>query len=135
MGMNAELAASDWGTVIKRRNSREPVENGGWSIFHTYAPSNVRWTPQEHSMIRSQGVTGFPGWYRDEEMEAMTRRFVEVSTQAERDAIVRDIQARAFEMVPFVPLGTFQVWMAYRADLTGVISFNAPYFWNVRRPG
>lgn len=133
MGMNAELAASDWGTVIQRRNSREPVEKGGWSIFHTYAPSNIRYTPVEHSMIRGLGATGFPGWYKDDAMEAMTRSFVEASTQAERDAIVHDIQARAFETVPFVPLGTYQVWMAYRADLTGVISLNSPYFWNVRR--
>jgi peptide/nickel transport system substrate-binding protein len=133
MGMNAELAASDWGTVIKRRNSREPVEKGGWSIFHTYAPSNVRFTPVEHSMIRGLGAAGFPGWYKDDAMEAMTRSFVEASTQAERDAIVHDIQARAFETVPFVPLGTYQVWMAYRAYLAGVISLNSPYFWSVRR--
>jgi peptide/nickel transport system substrate-binding protein len=133
MGMNAELAASDWGTVIKRRNSRDPVDKGGWSIFHTYSPSNVRWTPVEHTQIRGLGATGFPGWYRDDAMEVMTRRFVEASTQAERVAIAHDIEARAFEMVPFVPLGMFQVWMAYRGDLTGVISLNAPYFWNIRR--
>jgi len=84
-------------------------------------------------MIRGLGATGFPGWYQDDVIEAMTRHFIEVPTQAERDQIVHDIQARAFEMVPFVPLGMFNVWMAYRAGLTGVISFNAPYFWNVHR--
>ena len=87
----------------------------------------------EYGSIRGQGMAGFFGWYQDDAMEALTRRFVEAPTQAERDAIVRDVQARAFEMVPCVPLGTYQVWMAYRADLTGVISLNAPYFWNVRR--
>ena len=133
MGMNVEMAASDSGTVVMRRNSREPVEKGGWSIIHIYAPSINRYTPMEHTQIRGLGATGFPGWYQDNVMEAMTRRFIEAPTQAERDAIVHDIQARAFETVPFVPLGTFQVWMAYRADLTGVISLNAPYFWNVRR--
>jgi peptide/nickel transport system substrate-binding protein len=133
MGMNEEMAASDWGTVVKRRVSREPVEKGGWSIFHTYSPGNVRWTPMEHTMIRGLGAKGFPGWYGDDLMEAMIRSFVEAPTEAERDAIVHDIQARAFEMVPFVPLGTYQVWMAYRANLAGVISLNSPYFWNVRR--
>jgi peptide/nickel transport system substrate-binding protein len=133
MGMNVEMAANDWGTVVMRRNSREPVEKGGWSIIHTYAPSIIRYTPMEHTSIRGLGATGFPGWYRDDVIEVLTRRFIEAPTQAERDAIVHDIQARAFEMVPFVPLGTFEVWMAYRADLTGVISLNAPYFWNVHR--
>ena len=134
MGMNVELAASDWGTVVMRRASREPVEKGGWSILHTYGPSYTRYTPMENSQIRGQGTAGgWFGWYKDETMEALTRRFVEASTQAERDAIVQAIQARAFEMVPYVPLGMFQVRMAYRADLTGVISLNGPYFWNVRR--
>jgi peptide/nickel transport system substrate-binding protein len=101
MRMNVEMAASDWGTVVKRRMSRQPVEEGGWSIFHTYGPSNTRWTPIEHKMIRGLGATAFPGWHRDDVMEAMTRRYVEAPTRAERDAIVHDIQARAFEMVPF----------------------------------
>jgi peptide/nickel transport system substrate-binding protein len=57
MRMNVEMAASDWGTVVKRRMSRQPVEEGGWSIFHTYGPSNTRWTPIEHSMIRGLGAT------------------------------------------------------------------------------
>jgi peptide/nickel transport system substrate-binding protein len=128
MGMNVEMATSDWGTVVMRRNSREPVQNGGWSIIHTYAPSIIRYTPMENTAIRGLGVKGFPGWYQDDEMEAMTRRFIEAPTQAERDTIIRDIQTRAFAMVPSVPLGTYQVWMAHRADLTGVISLNAPYF-------
>ena len=82
MGMNVEMAASDWGTVVMRRNSREPVEKGGWSIFHLYAPSNVRFTPVEHSSIRGLGLKGgFPGWYQDDTMEAMTRRFIEAPTQ------------------------------------------------------
>jgi peptide/nickel transport system substrate-binding protein len=81
MGMNVEMAASDWGTVVMRRNSREPVEKGGWSIFHLYAPSNVRFTPVEHSSIRGLGLKGgFPGWYQDDTMEAMTRRFIQTAT-------------------------------------------------------
>ena len=41
--------------------------------------------------------------------------------------------ARAFEMVPCIPLGTFQIRTAYRSSLTGVIEATGPYFWNVRR--
>ena len=133
MGMNAELEASDWGTVVMRRASREPVAKGGWSILHTYSQLYLRYTPMEHGQISGLGTASFYGWYEDETMEALTRRFVEALTQAERNAVVQLIQARAFEMVPYVPLGEFQVRMAYRADLAGVISVNLPYFWNVRR--
>jgi hypothetical protein len=44
-------------------------------------------------------------------MEVLTRRLVEA--QAERDATVLEIHRRAFEMVPCIPLGTFQIRTAY----------------------
>jgi peptide/nickel transport system substrate-binding protein len=133
IGMNVEMVATDWGTVVQRRVSREPVEKGGWSVLHTWAPSTIRYTPVEHSQIRGLGATGWFGWYKDDTMEALTRRFVEASTAAERDATVLEIHQRAFQMVPCVPLGTFQIRTAYRANLTGVISATGPYFWNVKR--
>ena len=133
IGINVEMVATDWGTVVQRRVSREPVEKGGWSIIHTWAPSTIRFTPVEHSQIRGLGPTAWFGWYKDETMEVLTRRFVEASTPAEGDAIVAEIHKRAFEMVPCVPLGTFQIRSAYRTNLTGVIEATGPYFWNVRR--
>jgi peptide/nickel transport system substrate-binding protein len=133
IGMNVEMVATDWGTVVQRRVSREPVEKGGWSILHTWAPSTIRYTPVEHSQIRGLGPTAWFGWYKDDTIEALTRRFVEASSPAERDATVLEIHRRAFEMVPCVPLGTFQIRTAYRRNLTGVIEATGPYFWNVRR--
>ena len=56
IGMNVEMVATDWGTVVQRRVSREPVEKGGWSILHTWAPSTIRFTPVEHSQIRGLGA-------------------------------------------------------------------------------
>ena len=131
--MNVEMVATDWGTVVQRRVSREPVEKGGWSILHTWAPSTIRFTPVEHSQIRGLGATAWFGWYKDDTMEVLTRRFVEASTAEERDATVLEIHRRAFEMVPCIPLGTFQIRTAYRSNLTGVIEATGPYFWNVRR--
>ena len=133
LGMNVEMVATDWGTVTQRRVSREPVEKGGWSILHTWAPSTIRFTPVEHSQIRGQGPKGWFGWYKDDTMEELTRRYVEAPTAEERDALVLTIHKRAFEMVPYIPLGTFQIRTAYRANLTGVIEATGPYFWNVRR--
>ncbi len=133
IGLNVEMVATDWGTVVQRRVSREPVEKGGWSVIHTWAPSTIRYTPVEHSQIRGLGPTAWFGWYKDDQMEVLTRRFVEATTPAEGDAIVLEIHKRAFEMVPCIPLGTFQIRTAYRKSLTGVISATGPYFWNVRR--
>src|ERR1700746_1759932 len=35
LGLNVELATSDWGTLVIRRASKKPIEEGGWSIFGT----------------------------------------------------------------------------------------------------
>jgi peptide/nickel transport system substrate-binding protein len=133
IGMNAELVSTDWGTVVQRRISREPVEKGGWSIIHTWRPSTIGYTPVEHSQIRGLGPTAWFGWYKDEEMEVLARRFVEATDPAVRDATVLEIQKRAFDQVPYIPLGTFQIRSAYRKDLKGVVAGTGPYFWNVRR--
>ena len=39
IGMNVELAETDWGTVVQRRVRTEPTERGGWSIIHTTSSS------------------------------------------------------------------------------------------------
>lgn len=66
-------------------------------------------------------------------MEALTRRFVETTDPKEQDVIVLAVQKRAFDQVPYVPIGTFQIRKAYRKNLVGMVEGTAPYFWNVRR--
>ena len=133
IGLNVEMAATDWGTVAQRRSSREPVEKGGWSVLHTWGPSTIRFAPPEHSQIRGLGATGWFGWYKDETMEALTDQWLRAPSEAERDTICDTIHARAFDQVPSVPLGLFQILTAYRSNLTGLIEASGPYMWNIRR--
>ena len=52
--------------------------------------------------------------------------------QRDRDRV---IHARAFETVPAVPLGQFQIRTAYRKNLTGLIEATGAFPWNIRRVG
>ena len=133
IGMNVEMAATDWGSVAQRRTSREPVEKGGWSLLHTWGPSTIRFTPAEHSQIRGQGATGWFGWYKDDTIESLTDQWLRAPDMESRDALAGIIHARAFDRVPSVPLGLFQILTAYRNNLTGMISATGPYMWNIRR--
>src|SRR5208337_4664323 len=36
IGMNIDLQTMEWGSVVSRRASREPIDKGGWNIFYTY---------------------------------------------------------------------------------------------------
>ncbi len=133
MGLNVELAAVDWATLTQRRASKEPVEKGGWSIFHTWSPSLIISTPVEHFPMRGLGAKGWAGWYEDEAMETMTRDWTVATSAADQTRIAAEIQARAFEQVPYVLCGQFQIRTAYRKYLTGLIEGGAAYMWNIRR--
>ena len=133
IGLNAELASVDWATLTNRRASKEPVEKGGWSIFHTWAPSTFLSTPVEHFALRGLGAKGWAGWFEDAKIEELTREWTLATTAESRVALAGQIQGRALETVPFVHCGQFQIRTAYRSYLSGVIEGSAAYMWNVKR--
>ena len=51
---------------------------------------------------------------------------------AGQEAIAADMQLRAFEDVPYVPLGQWVRPTAHAADLSGMLD-GFPLFWNLRR--
>jgi peptide/nickel transport system substrate-binding protein len=57
IGMNVDLQEMDWGSVLQRRTSREPVDKGGWSMFHTTGPAVSYSNPVVSNLTRSAGGT------------------------------------------------------------------------------
>ena len=133
IGMNVEFAAMDWATLVARRASRESTDKGGWSIFHTWAPSSIIGTPVEHFPMRGLGAKGWAGWFGDDKIEELTAAWTVAATDAARSAAAEAVQARALEMLPFILCGQFQIRTAYRKYLTGIVEGGAAYMWNVRR--
>jgi peptide/nickel transport system substrate-binding protein len=134
LGMNVELQTMDWGATLQRRIKMEPVEQGGWSIFHTWTPGLTLSEPASAHYVRGQGRNGgYPGWFENAEIERLVTEWFSAPTDADRDRIYDGIQRIAFEEVPFVPLGKFMSYTAYRKDITGVIPFIFALPWNVRR--
>jgi len=75
LGLNVELATSEWGTVVKRVNMREPIERGGWSVYNTAVGYFELINPATNRFLRAGGVTGaFVGWPTDERMKHCARR-------------------------------------------------------------
>ena len=130
LGMNVEIIETDWGTVTQRRALKDP---GAWNILHTWAPSVVIGDPVQQWFARGLGPTGWFGWYKDEEIEAHSRAWLLAQTQPERDAAADAFQRRAFENVPYVPLGQFQIRTALRKSLVGQLEGSGTYMWNIKR--
>ena len=129
-GFNVDYLATDWGTLLARRNKKDPVEQGGWSAFvSTWA--GMDWlNPAVHLSLRGNG-TSYPGWSVSERTEALRNRWFEAPDEAAQKAIAAEIQQVSLEEVPFLPLGNYLQPTAYRKSITGVLNGFAT-FWNVR---
>ena len=41
IGMNVEMQATDWGTMLQRFNNKGPITSGGWNALCTYTTGAV----------------------------------------------------------------------------------------------
>ncbi len=131
IGFNVDLAAMDWGTVTQRRASKEPVEKGGWSVFHsTWSGADVQ-NPAISQQTRTNKDGAWFGWPEDEEIEAMRARWLETPDLAAQKQIADAIQVRAFETVPFIPLGYYWQPSAWQKTVTGTFPCQVTSFWNL----
>ncbi len=133
LGMNVEIVQTDWGTATQRRNNRESVEKGGWSIIHTWGTTSAIGNPIAQFFLRGMGDKGWAGWFKDDLIEQLTEDWLLAPNDTERAAIADRLQTHAFQVVPFVPLGQFQVRAAFSKSLAGQIEATGVYPWNVRR--
>lgn len=132
LGMQVELVTTDWGSLLARRASQKPVEEGGWNIFHTFAVGPEFMSPASHLALRGTGRAGWAGWFSDPDMEALRTDWFSAPDETGERTIAAAMERRAFEQAPYVPLGQVKQPMIYRDNVHGILSASAPLFWNVR---
>ncbi|MEG9524491.1 MAG: ABC transporter substrate-binding protein [Hyphomicrobiales bacterium] len=132
IGFNVDLALSDWGTVIQRRVSREPVDKGGWSVLLTTFSSFDNADPAALQPLRANGAGAWFGWPSIPKLEELrTAWFAAPDTHA-RKALCAEMQRVALDQVVYVPVGSYRSMTSYRRNLTGrVLGF--PILWNIRK--
>jgi peptide/nickel transport system substrate-binding protein len=133
IGLNVEFVASDWGTLVQRRASREPTERGGWSIFYTYWSAFDAINPAVNNMIRGNGTNGWFGWAASEALEAQRSAWFDATDLAGQQAAARRQQEIAMQEVPSLPLGQAFGSTAHRRSVSGLLSVTVPMFWNVAK--
>jgi peptide/nickel transport system substrate-binding protein len=133
LGLNVELQAMDWGTLVTRRASMEPIDKSGWSIFCTGWVGADLLDPAVNLPLRANGKQGHFGWPSDDKLEALRNEWLKATTLDDRRKIAATIQQRAFEIVPFIPTGQWKPVTAYRKNISGVINAPALMMWNVEK--
>ena len=133
VGLNIDDAAMDWGTVVQRRNSREPLDKGGWSLFCTSFPALDYTDPLAAPGLRGTGSAAWYGWPTDAGMEELRAAWIDSADEGERKRLAGAIQTEAFTEAMYVPLGQYFQSAAWRSNITGHLKGQPPFFWNVAK--
>jgi peptide/nickel transport system substrate-binding protein len=131
-GLNVDLQAMDWGTVIRRRASKAPPDKGGWNVFITTFTGADMSSPAGNLALRGNGAGAWFGWPEAPQLETLREQWLAATDPAAQRQIAAAIQARAFIDVPFLPLGQFFQPTTHSRTLTGMLT-GMPLFWNLRR--
>jgi peptide/nickel transport system substrate-binding protein len=132
LGANVEAPAMDWATLVQRRAKTEPVEQGGWSIFHTGWSGLDMINPAGHVFLRGNGKAATVGWPTSPKIEELRDAWFKAPDLAAQKILADKLQLQAFEDVPYIPLGQSFIPTAYQANLTGMLQ-GSPVFWNIQR--
>ena len=134
LGLNVELATSEWGTAIKRINVKEPVDRGGWSVFGTAYATYDLLNPATNRNLRAPGRDGvLPGWASDETIEELRALWFAAADEAQRRDLADKIQRRALEVGLYLPTGQYIARRAFRNSLAGIPDSPIPVLWNIEK--
>jgi peptide/nickel transport system substrate-binding protein len=132
LGVNLDSALTDWGTVVQRRTSKEPLDKGGWSVS-MYAFSSMDFmTPATNPTLRANGANAWFGWPNIPRLEELRDAWFEAPTLDQRKALAREMQILAMQELPYIPVGAYRSQTALRRNLADRVRGLA-LFWNIRQ--
>jgi len=120
VGMSVDYQALDWGTVVQRRASKKPPAQGGWNALCTGFAGLDFSTPATHLPLRGNDGQAWPGWPTSPKIEELRDAWLDASDPATQKRLAAQIQAQAFEDVPYYPITLLYFPTAHRADLVDV---------------
>jgi peptide/nickel transport system substrate-binding protein len=132
-GFRVDLQATDWQTVVSRRASQKPVNEGGWNMFFTNWVGADAMNPIVNVSVGGRGKNGgWFGWAEDAKIEQLKDKFARSASPQEQKQIAEEIQKEAYDQVIYIPLGQFAGISAWRKQISGVLEGAAtPVFWNI----
>jgi peptide/nickel transport system substrate-binding protein len=121
IGMNVDQIATDWGTVVQRTVSRQPLDRGGWSMYASFTGGIDAGSPGSNNLLRANGVNASGGWPTSAKLEDLRNQWLAADDLAARQSLARQIQLQAWEDVPFLPLGSYDQPTAFKSNLTNML--------------
>jgi peptide/nickel transport system substrate-binding protein len=120
IGFNVDLQALEWGSVVQRRASREPIDKGGWNIFYTWLGGFGNISPAPNIAIRGNGAGAWFGWAKNEKIEQLWSAWFDAPDLASQKKLCEDMQVAFWENPSYAPLGMYDQPTAYHKYLHDV---------------
>jgi len=132
IGVNVDLQAMDFGAMGARRINRAVPGEGGWDIGLTYWPGGNVSDPVGNVPMQANCDQAWPGWPCDADHQALIDAYPFATGESERQNLADRIQASAYELVPYVPIGQWFSPVAYSPRISGVLEVpGSTVLWNV----
>ena len=132
LGLNVEIQEMDWNTLAQRRTRSDPVDKGGWSVFHNWWLGTSFADPSISVVLRGLGAKGWAGWYTNQAIEDLTAKWLRTPSEQTRAELATAIHQEALDTVPTVILGRFFILTAHKKNLEGLLQGTSPFPWNLR---
>jgi peptide/nickel transport system substrate-binding protein len=133
IGFDVDYVATDWGTVGARRAKKDPPSQGGWNIFHTWHAGADCVNPAAYTALDAGGDKAWFGWPKSDEVQRLIGQWYDAPDAAAEKAAMVGIDKASFDVVTYGPTGFFQMYQAWRTNLSGVVKAPFPVFWGVQK--
>ena len=131
--MDVNYVAADWGTVGTRRSKKDPVDKGGWTIFHSWHAGADCINPAPYTALDASGDGAWFGWPKSDKVQKGIADWYAAPDAAAEKAAAEEINRASFENVTYIPTGFFLQYTAWRKNVSGIVKAPFPVFWGVQK--
>ncbi|MES2937200.1 MAG: ABC transporter substrate-binding protein [Pseudomonadota bacterium] len=131
IGMNVDMQTADWASIGSRRAKRDAPEAGGWNMYVTVAGSFDADSPITNAYLSASCGTALPGWPCDKQLDDLRTAWLKETNPGKRKALLDQFHTRAFESLPYIPVGQYSPAMAVRKEIKGAekLANGLPLVW------
>jgi peptide/nickel transport system substrate-binding protein len=132
-GFTVDMQSMDWQTLVTRRAKKEPPNLGGWHGFFTATFGAELLDPAIANWLTANCEKALPGWPCDAKLEEQRRLFARELDPIRQRSVAHEVQLRARQVTPYVPLGQWYSLTAARRNIRGLLIAPTIVFWNVEK--
>ena len=131
IGIPSEIQTMEWSAFLARRAKPDPVAEGGWNLAHAVFDRIDLISPLGNLNFDARGKVAYTGFVDDPQTEALKGRYQRETEPAKQKAIAEEMQQRAYDLVFYVPLGTYFDYETFRANVSGYVPSPVMVVWGV----